>query len=131
MSPTIGDRKNCVNCDSRMTAVYTRTSNDAAFRNPSGGDAHPDRQPEAFGWLCDECGFPEAAPRLKMEPDPDSSDRWIVTDGNDAYVGDISFINVGQYLSSYPREADGKPDPVRPGPYETLEAAFEAFQRGL
>jgi len=55
--PKTGDKKDCVNCHTKQSAVYTRTSGDAAFVGPGG--AFPERIPDQYRWICPECGHEE------------------------------------------------------------------------
>jgi len=57
MAPEIGDKKDCVNCGERQKAEYSRIGTTAQFRKP--GDADPEPIPDAFAWVCSECGWEE------------------------------------------------------------------------
>ncbi len=53
----VGDKKDCLKCGTSQSAVYTRTTSDAAFVAPGG--AHPERVPDQYAWICAECGDQE------------------------------------------------------------------------
>ena len=67
---------------------------------------------------------------LSLEPDTEVPTRFLVKDADDVFVGAIDQIGANEWQNSH--VADGKPlSPVPVGPFQSKEAAFEAYQRAL
>lgn len=67
---------------------------------------------------------------MKLQEDLEDSKRWLVKDDNDRFVGAINQVGPQEWVATH--AADGsRLTPVRPGPHNSKDEAFEAFTSAL